>query len=369
MMGEAGRAYFHHAPGEEKDVEESTAAAAVAAGAVAGGVDLFLPPSSYTVPMTLASGMPFKSLAFATSDDSTKQQATHPRNKKTSRRDPHLKWETDLQRLWRVEKGRVNETFDMVQAFFDTETPISGAKNVDPAIQSRARATVDSLQRDIKAIVTAVQKAEAKAVQCMEIKLSPKNLTDESLQENVTKHVPDDDPGHDLPTGASTKKAIPGDSSDDNDEKIASPSDNKRLGKTPLTAADEFTDPLMKDVIPPDSSDRNITVDVSAKPRSDRAPTLAPSTESPAVSHASPSDGVVDASAPMQNSRDDSPLLCNEAMNNSEERMLSEDAVRELTILAAQEAALLSQLAQIIRQKTLDMTRERIRLVNNAKEK
>lgn len=375
-MGEAGRAYFHHAPGEGKDVEASTAAAAVAAGAVAGGVDLFLPPSSYTVPMTLASGVPFTSLAFATSNDNnTKHQATPPRNKKSIRRQSHLKWETDLQRLWRVESGRVNEIFDKVQAFIETQTPISGAKNGDPVIHSRARATADSLQRDIKAIVTAVEKAEMKAIRSMEameisqIKPSPKSITDESFQENVTDHVPAEDLGHDLPTETSTKGAIPADSSNGSEEAIAviaAPSDDLSLIKTALAADDELTVPLTKDAIPSGSSDYDVTTDASATPRADEAPTPAPSTASLAVSNANPSDGMMDASA---HALDDSPLLCDETMNNSEERALSKDAVRQLTILAAQEAALLSQLAQIIRRKTLDMTRERIRLVKNAKKK
>jgi hypothetical protein len=375
MMGEAGRAYFHHAPGDEKDVEASTAAAAVAAGAVAGGVDLFLPPSSYTIPMTLKSGMPFTALSFATSD--SKQQAMLPRKyMPIYNLHPHLKWETDVQRLWRIETDRVNDTFIKVQAFVDSQTPIGGAKNSDPLICSRARATVDSLQQDMNAIVTAVQKAEENAICCMDTKVASRimppteNPTDEALQEDVgSSRTSDAYPKQDLPTEAPSKGAIPVDSSYDGEEKIdaiAVPTDPLPVGKTVSTGDEEQTGPLTEDTIPAYSSDRDMTIDVSTTPRAEEAPTPDSPTEPPAVSNANPSDGAMDASAPML---DDSPLLCEEKIDNSKERALSDDAVRQLTILASQEAALLGQLSQIIRRKTLDMTRERIRLVKNAKSK
>lgn len=337
-------------------------------------MDLFLPPSSYTIPMTLKSGMSFTALSFATSD---LKQATPPREYKPDYNlQPHLKWETDVQRLWRVETDRVNEAFIQVQAFVNSQKPIDGGKNTDPLICSRARATVDSFKQDMEAIVSAVQKAEENAIRLMDTKVASQikppteNLTDEALQENVgSSRASEDDPKQDLPTEAHSKGAIPVDSSYDNEEKfnaIAVPSDPLTVGKTVSTRDGEQTGPFIDGAFPSYSSDRDMKLNTSTTARAEEAPAPASPTEPPAASDANISDGAMDASVPVLR---DSPLLCEEELDKSKERALSKDAVRQLTILASQEAALLGQLAQIIRRKTLDMTRERIRLVKNSKSK
>jgi hypothetical protein len=226
----------------------------------------------------------------------------------------------------------------------------------------------------MEAIVRSVQKAEEKAIRFMDTKVASQikppmeNPTDEALQENVgSRRASEDDPKQDLPAEAHSKDAIPVDSSYDSEEKfnaIAVPSDPLTVGKTVSTGDGEQTSPFIEGAIPSYSSDRDMKLSTSTTVRAEEAPAPASPTEPPAASDANMSNGAMDASVPLLR---DSPLLCEEELDKSKERALSKDAVRQLTILASQEAALLGQLALIIRRKTLDMTRERIRLVKNAK--
>ena len=71
--------------------------------------------------------------------------------------------------------------------------------------------------------------------------------------------------------------------------------------------------------------------------------------------------------AERQSDNDTSLLLCHETLGGVEERELTEDAVRELTVLVAQEASVFRQLAGIMRRKTLEMTKQRVRLVEEAR--
>lgn len=62
-------------------------------------------------------------------------------------------------------------------------------------------------------------------------------------------------------------------------------------------------------------------------------------------------------------------LMCEEEIDSTEDRHLTDDAIRELTVLAAQETALLHRLALVIRRRTLGLTDKRLRLVEEAKKK
>lgn len=270
----------------------ATMANDIRAKTVAGGVDLFLPPSSFTLPMKLQDGMSFPQVAFAKAGSvqggfphapqpGTYGAKTSAKKKAPAKQDQH-KYDTDLEKLWRVETDRVSQTFTKVRSDFleSSRPPVSSTryrtkeqfsgKKKNPMIDYRARMAMDGVVKDMKDIVSAVEKAETTT-----LKLFDKDAQDENAASN--EHPP---------------------------------LDEKYL------LCDEHIESL-----------ESFELDGSA-------------------------------------------LQCIEEMNHpTEDRQLSDTAVRELTVLAAQEAALMRQLALVIRRKTLTLAEQRVRLVEDTQKK
>lgn len=299
------------------EAETVTTADAVRAGTVAGGVDLSLPPSSYAKTMTLNNGTAYPAVAFGTARSSgtasqatSKRRATRKSATKVFSPNDKYKYETDLQKLWRVETGRVDQTFEKVHKDLQNTTSPkyrvkdSSAKKRDPMIDYRARMAMDHLMEDMKDIVAAVNKSEKNAMNQFE-------------------------------TGAS----------DDGTSPLAEMKQNKLTAMNGKPTDGSGASALQVQAMDVDPTASDELVDESALICDEEIESVA-SVE-------------LDASS----------LLCEEEIDNSENRNLTGDAVRELTILAAQEAAVIRQLAGIIRRKTLEMTKQRLRLVEDARNK
>jgi len=306
-------------PGQETMGGAIPPVAAVRAGTLAGSVNLFLPPSSHTVPMTLENGRQFPVVAFSTAGPtqgfspriSQRNAAAKLKNArksppKISPRNGKYKYETDLEKLWRVETDRVELTFEKVQSDLQNivslqdrakDKPFS-MKKKDPMIAYRARMTMENVMDDMKDIVMAVNIAETKA----------KKQFDERAQ----AHQKSGDDQVNSSTSTTNSEEV---SSVDEEERAADEPDSPSATAESLSVSEEYADNV--------------------------------------------ADAELDAAA----------LLCEEEIDNSEGHELTGDAVRELTVLAAQEATLLRQLAKIIRRKTLGMTEQRLRLVEDARKK
>lgn len=417
MMSEGGRAYFQQTQSPpEQDVEATKAAAAAV---VAGGVDLFLPKSAYTVPMTLKNGIPYAGLSFGTtSTPSSSQQDATPVRRNTSRpprvaQRGHWKWETDLQRLWRWETERARLTLDWVKKELNpmAKELNTGFAHADPIINYRAQASMEGLERDMIDIRAAIQKAEVAAIDDL-------NCTKEApIRTSSTTGNPtgDDtyraaqlldkerlDDGSDV-TGQfedaeeiTEKKASIGEACQFEDALVEEPLAETAISEVlvnesapkdgPQTTSHDAQGAKITDI-----SDHRDLVDPASTTQGDRIPMGVPLQKPEAEGDDTPpreqatsqeatqnpskiTEGatMLDGEMPTpvsfpSNELDDSVLLCDEKVDESNDNVSSEEAIRQLTILATQDAALLSQLAIIVRRKTLELTKERIRLVENAR--
>ena len=382
MMGEAGRAYYHEQQGsvvQEKDVEATTAAAAVAAGAAADGVDLFLPPSSYTVPMALQGGTPYAALAFGKAGP--KQEGEKVATKRARRKQAgfvaarYVKWETELQRLWRIETERAQRTLytakmELLKSNGGTPPPHYVAES-DPVIKSRAQAAMESVQDDLQQILAQVQKAETSAIRYMDVEeekidnripylgLKHSIENEEAIDESPENPTSNNDI---LPVmDVSAHAEAPDDENKDQPEggeALANQKDEQETG--PL--AEVSTSPQMLASDHPGPSRERGSDDSPTSTSNDQAMDEADASgtaEKTATSYPQASSRATSPSEVL----DDSLLACNEELEHLDGHTLSEDALRQLTIVAAQDTALLRELARIIRRKTLDLTKERIRLV------
>lgn len=278
----------------------------VRANTIARGVDLFLPPSSHAVPFKLANGRPYPAVSFVragaiqgtTNHGNLRATPDFKKTKKTSPsrmtpKNEKYRYETDLEKLWRVETERVCQTFtkvhkDLQQALSSQKFRVKDApppfNRKNAMISYRAQMTIDGVMDDTKDIISAMNRAETNAL----------NLFDEeekSGDESSARSASNDEAGR--------KRDVTG---------------AVGLGETDLLCSEE-----MENLEPFE----------------------------------------LDAAS----------LLCEEEMDNLEDRELTDDAVRELTVLAAQETALIRQVSQIIRRKTLTLTDQRLRLVQDARQK
>ena len=493
--GRMGRVGLHHPdqqPGQEVEGEMITTAEAVRTGTVAGGVDLFLPPSTYAIPMTLNGGRPYPAVAFTTvpyqqgvmnppQDDGkpkakaakSKNARKFPANAPPPRHHDNYRFETDLQKLWRIEKERVVQTFNKVYRDLAKETSTAkyrftlaeSESSKDPMIDYRARLVMDSVVEDVKDIATAMHKAGANAMLYFGGDMEKSNVVDQVAENGLTSRDEDndsdppmeDDQKDNSGEASIAKEAIAAASCDvsgadqtnatlttSNDEAATSTLMKRRIEASEESPGDNMDVDAFDAGVPTEKSssqdpreseqddilddsmllcDENIedldspAVDVATeKPpgleeRNEPAevpPATAPVDELDESSllceenigsSATAPDDEVDASsllceenngssatAPVSSSLlceenigssatalvdelDASSLLCDENIGSSEDRELTEDAVRELTVLAAQEAALLRQLAGIIRIKTLEMTQRRLQLVEDVRSK
>lgn len=267
--------------------------------------DSRLPPSSRALPMVLENGALYPTVAFGkaapvvpadgSSQDSNgteSKSATSSIYSQQSPRGEKYKLETDLEKLWRVETDRVEQTFAKAQRNLynttssESQDKISSRKKKknNSMIDYRARVTMDNVMEDIEGIVAAVRKA-----------------------------------------GANAENQFDNESDDENEEQPAQVTDPESTPKSKAKDGDESM----------------LVRDEELKSKSSGGEEL-----------------------------DTSTLLCEEEITTAEDRKaLSGDAVRELTILATQEAALIRELAGVIRRKTAEMAEKRLRLVEDAKGK
>lgn len=290
----------------------ATAAARTAVATAAKGVDLFLPPSHHSQPMTLAKKKKYPMVAFTKASlppgvnhpsyDGKKMKSKSKKKQKSLPRNDKYKYETDLEKLWRVETDRVEMTFE--RAYNNVQSELSSSKYSfsdapsntarDVMIDYRARMTVAHVMEDMKDIVTAVNQAETSAIK----------FWDEKKEQESAKQPKD----HVRPAAAPLKSGKAGAT-----ETVTAPPDESAL--------------LCEESLGSDKDE-----DVSDK-------------------------------------EDDELLLCEEKIDDSKGRELTGDAVRELTVLAVQEAALIRELAGIVRRNTIALTSQRLRLVENARKK
>jgi hypothetical protein len=402
VSGRMGRMGVHHDQqhGQEHNVEMITAAEAVRAGTVAGGVDLFLPPSTYAMPMTLSGGRPFPAVAFTTAgyrqggksppqdDGKAKSKAKSNRGLKLPSNSAPLndmyKYETDLQKLWRIEKERVDQIFNKVYRDLAkaTTTPqysvnLAGSKSSkDSMIEYRAQFAMDSVIEEVKEIANAAHKAGTNAMLYFGNDGETSKVVNEGAENTGTSggkengsDAPDDGTEgrkDDTKEALIAKNAIPTASSD------MSKGDHT---KSTLTASkDEAASPSEKpSFVNPSEPEKDVILDPSLLLCDEDiedidAPDAGVATEKPSILERNETTHDDPVAAPVVE-LDASSLLCEEDIGSSEDRELTEDAVRELTVLATQEAALLRQLAGIIRRKTLEMTQHRLQLVEDARSK
>jgi hypothetical protein len=256
------------------DLPNVEATAALATDAVTRGVDLFLPPSTYSIPMHIPrSAGVWGALAFGKASDdslvlveaSPSSPSSGPTSSTPALTSPNsLGYAvpvTELERNWGVELGRVEATFDAMHWALLSEGPgeIKGFVP-DRATTARSEYATQNGLADLNKLIDASRKAEASA----------KNWFD-----------------------------------------------NKNMKPSPQE----------------DAGSKDVEM----------------------------------ADVPLISEEEESLLFCAEdVVPTKHEKPLSESAARQLTILCAQDTALLRELAAMIRRKTMEFTAERIRLVSAA---
>lgn len=416
MMGEAGRAYYGTGtnPAVMGDLmydagqgagglggqaqtptagDNATAAAAVAAGAAAGGVDVFLPPSSYAVPLSLGNGVRFAGLCFGTagrqgmghSGSGSSQGGTTGSghgggssggSAASSPGDPHPKgqgrrgvastaastakmdaahnrrygWkrragisggrvETELEHKWREETYAVRSTLDAMREVLRQQRDEMDPSSGNPATKSTAEDAVNTTgamastsmgRKQLVAPVSPVASASLSSVKSSFVK--------------TTKTVG-------LPK-KTTRKRKP---TKAEQEKLAKEHERMVLenrARSILTTVEGDVHCVMDAT---DAAEEKALKFLTRWERTRKHKEYLCDEED--VSAATGDDGDNEES-------EQGALQCSERLFNpggNSQHLLSDYAMRELTILAAQDAALLHELARIIRGKAIRMAGERMR--------
>lgn len=238
------------------------------------GVDAFLPPSTYTIPLRFPNGTPFNALSFGAID--SKKQATTPIS--TSIPPPPAKQPRPARGRTELERGfdedakiRMRQYFGAIHKEISRRQgrPVVESKDSlacpPPPLQQSAVALLDSVQQDMQRIHQASAKAEEETIKLL-----------------------------DEPTNNGQAKAKP-----------------------------------------------------AAKPK--------PRHEKPAAAASTTPDEQDDPSGLTEND-----LICAESLEKESVPSIPATTQRQLTIYVAQEAAMLREFAAIIRQKTLQMTKQRL---------
>lgn len=299
---------------ESPNVEVTTA---LAADAALAGVNVFLPPSAYAIPMKFPdTGAPWGALAFGTvgrkSNPTNQNSPTPPVNAKNkaaiaaATRKAKAKMisqvkdypvaETELDKAWRIETDRVRKTFSAIKNKITLER--NGTRRRirenDAVVDLRAEKTRESMKKDMRSLVVAVTKAEKAAEGLGVERLAPKHSSSQDLVGEQKKD-------------GSNVESLPvenGNGDEDND-----------LDVLRVIGHEEVDESAQN---PPDLDESD---------------------------------------------NDSALLMCHEELVDPPGVPLSDYAVEQLTILASQDAALLRELTRIIRRKTLAITERRINLV------
>ena len=225
------------------------------------------------------------------------QSAASSRTSSPSPRSDTVERETSLEKLWRVEANRVDQTFSRIETNLqnasstEDRTVNGSSKKQTSIVDYRARMTMDNVMEDMQDLVAAVRKAETSAAG---------RFDSEPEEERQPAQVTD-------------PESTPQDKRNSTEKQEIKSSGRGKVDDSML------------------SSDEEIECETSTE---------------------------LDASSPPRA----------EEITSVEDRVpLSGEAIRELTILANQEATLIHHLAGVIRRKTAEMKEHRLRVVHEAK--
>lgn len=289
---------------------DGAAAAALAAGAAAAGVDVFLPPSSYAVPMKIGPNVEVPGISFGTSGRKKKRHASDERKRaalasaaKRRKTGPvnagrEKLVETEDECAARLATESLSVKLGMVQALVNKETEDRHTKKCGGGAQASAA----SYQRE-------QEKNKMPTI------ISTQNLASfsnyQSLRESKAKERDAEEIIRFVKGGVSRIKTAT-DISKERAENFLDEEEKKQPVKLPT------------------SSDRDVAMEEACDP-------------------------------------DLEALLCTESLPRSKPAQETvqgkelSDAERELFLLTAQDASLMHELAKVIREKALEMGAERIK--------
>lgn len=289
---------------------DGAAAAALAAGAAAAGVDVFLPPSSYAVPMKIGPNVEVPGISFGTSGTKKKRHASDERKRaalasaaKCRKTGPvntgrEQLVETEEECVARLATESLSAKLGMVQALVNKEKEDQQTKKFGGGVQGSAASYQREQEKNKIPTIISTQKP-----------LSRSNY--ESLCKSKAKERDAEETIRFVKGGVSRIKTAT-DLAKERAEKFLDEEDKKQPVKQST------------------SSDRDVAMEEACDPNLEA-------------------------------------LLCTESMPRSKSgqemvqgRELS-DAERELFLLTAQDAALMHELAKVIRGKALEMGAERIK--------